>query len=299
MNYNNLDLNLIKTFLCVYESKSILLASKKLFISQPAVTNSIKRLENFLGGPLFVRTPKGVIATTEGEQFNTVCFNAMKMIDNGINKFSSSSSLESGSLNIGSSSTIIRKLLLPFIEIFHKKYPKILITITDANTQKLEKYTKNGNVDLSIVNMPISDENAFQIVNVTKTNDCFIAKYDFEKDFLSKDELKKVPLILQKRPSSNRDYFEQMCAKNNVFYTPSFEIGSFGLMTDFVASGMGIAYTVKDFVLDDIKSGKIKEVKTNFDIPPRDVSVITLSSAINSFASQRFVQELVEFYKKK
>ena len=137
MSYNDLDLNLIKTFLCVYECKSILLASKKLYISQPAVSKSIQKLEEFLGGKLFIRTPKGVIPTTEGEAFNSACYNAMKILNNGINKFSTLANLKEGQLNIGSSSTIIRKVLIGFIEKFNKKYPNIVISITDANTQKV------------------------------------------------------------------------------------------------------------------------------------------------------------------
>ena len=88
MNYSDIDLNLIKTFLAVYENKSILLASKKLFISQPAVTKSIQKLEELLGGKLFIRTAKGVVPTKEGEEFNTACYNSMKILNNGINKFS-------------------------------------------------------------------------------------------------------------------------------------------------------------------------------------------------------------------
>lgn len=298
MNYNDLDLNLIKTFLCVYECKSILLASKKLYISQPAVTSSIKRLEEFLGGKLFVRTPKGVVPTSAGEEFNKSCYHAVKLIDNGIKKFSTYASLDAGQLNIGSSSTIIRKVLLPFIAEFNKKYPNIVISITDANSQKLEEYTKTGLVDLSIINIPLIDSNAFKIVPFTKTTDCFIASPEFEKDFLTKEEIKNYPLLLQKRPSSNRDYFESMCLKNNVFFSPSFEMSSFGLITDFVSKNSGIAYTVRDFVLDDINKGRVKELKTDFIIEPRDIVVITNENTINSFATETFINELKEYFQK-
>ena len=83
--------------------------------------------------------------TKEGEEFNKSCYNAMQILNSGINKFSTLSSLKQGVLNIGSSSTIIRKLLLPFIESFSKKYPNIVITITDANSEKLTRYVKNNN----------------------------------------------------------------------------------------------------------------------------------------------------------
>ena len=172
------------------------------------------------------------------------------------------------------------------------------MSITDAHSKKLEEYTKTGIVDLSIINIPLLDEKAFKVIPFTSTTDCFIASTNFEKDFLTKEEIKNYPLLLQKRPSSNRDYFENMCLKNNIFYTPNFEMSSFGLIADFVSKNAGIAYTVKDFILDDIKSGRVKELKTDFEILPRDIVVITNENTINNFATDTFIKELVNFFKK-
>lgn len=298
MNYNDLDLNLIKVFLAVYESKSILLASKKLYISQPAITKSIQRLENFLGGKLFVRTAKGTIPTKEGEEFNKSCYNAMQILNAGINKFSSLSNLEQGVLNIGSSSTIIRKLLLPFIEKFNKKCPNIVITITDANSEKLTKYVKNGIVDMAILNMPIPNAEMFNVTTITKTNDCFIAHPEFPYDFLTKEQLASQKIIVQKRPSPNRDYFDKMCNENNVDIRPSFEIGSFGLITDFVSKNLGIAYTVKEFIEQDVKDKRVKIIDTDFISKPRDIAVITLQTSVNSFVCDKFIKELKDYFSK-
>ena len=295
MYYKNLDLNLIKTFLTVYECKSILLASKKLYISQPAITKSIKKLESFLNCDLFIRTPKGVTPTAEGKIFNDYCYNAIKMLDEGIKKISAFSSLEEGYLNIGSSSTIIRKLLLPFIEVFTQKYPKIKLSITDANSDKIQSYLKNGIIDIGILHSPFTND-SFSIYSLTKTTDCFISNVNFNKDFISKEELSNYPLILQKRPSTNRDYFEKMCSENNVNYVPSIEMSSFGLITDFVSKNIGIAYTVKDFIKDDISNNKIKEIKTDLKIEPREVLLTTLSNSINSFACKTFINEIKSYF---
>ncbi len=297
MAYMEMDLNLIKTFVTVYECKSIAKASTRLFVSQPAVTLSIKRLEEFLGGKLFVRTPKGVVSTSEGEEFFKSCCNALKILDNGIKKISSLSNLESGHLNIGSSSTIIRKILLPFIEKFNKKYPNIIISITDANSDKLIRSLKSGLIDLAIINMPITNENEFTIHPIMQTTDCFIASANNSLDYLTIEQLKQEKLILQKHPSSNRNYFNRMCELNNVSLSPSLEIGSFGLITDFVSKNLGIAYTIKEFVQDDIQSNKIKEVKTNFQIIPRNISILTQKESVNSFVCQRFIDEVTEEFK--
>jgi len=80
MSYYDMDLNLIKTFLTVYECKSILLASKKLFVSQPAITKSIKKLEDYLGCNLFIRTNKGVLPTEEGKVFNDYCYKSTMLL---------------------------------------------------------------------------------------------------------------------------------------------------------------------------------------------------------------------------
>lgn len=294
MSYDDLDLNLVKTFLCVYECKSIVLASKKLYISQPAITKSIKKLENFLGCELFIRTPKGVVPTAEGELFNSACYNGVKLIDEGIKKISRLSSLDEGYLNIGSSSTIMRKLLLPFIEKFNKKYPKIKLSITDANSEKIQSYLKSGRIDIGILNLPIND--GFNITTLTTTNDCFIAHPSFDKDFLTKEEISSYPLILQKRPSNNRDYFEKMCLENDVELTPAIEMSSFGLITDFVSKNIGIAYTVKDFILDDLKQNRVKIIETNLKINPREVVLATLSNAINSSACKTFIKEIKSYF---
>lgn len=298
MSYIDLDLNLVKTFLTVYECKSILLASKKLFVSQPAITKSIKKLEEFLGCKLFLRTPKGVTPTTEGEVFNDYCYKSTKLLDESIKKISSFSSLEEGYLNIGSSSTIIRKLLLPFVEKFVQKYPKIKLSITDANSEKIESYLKSGIIDIGILNLPIQDD-AFKVIDLTQTTDCFIASSNFEKDFLTKQEISNYPIILQKRPSNNRDYFESMCIENNILYNPAIEISSFGLITDFVSKNLGIAFTVKDFVLDDIKAKKVKELKTDLNLKPRKVVLATLTNAVNSFACKTFINEIQQYFNKK
>lgn len=199
MNYTNMDLNLIKIFIEVYECKSVLAASKKLYVSQPAVSNSIKKLEVFLGGELFVRKSKGVIPTTEGTQFYDSCKEFLHNLNNSINTFSKYTSLEKGYINIGSSSTIMRRILLPFISEFSEKHPNIIIRVTDAISEELTKLLKIGEIDIAILSSPVQNDDFFSKTLLTKTMDCFIAPLTFEKNFLKKEELKDYPLIAQKK----------------------------------------------------------------------------------------------------
>lgn len=301
MNYSELDLNLLKMFICVADCKTISKASQKLYISQPAVSNSIKKLENALGVELFVRVPKGVKLTSEGEMFYELCIKAMSTIDAGVNLISDYAKLQKGQIKIGSSSTIIRHMLIPFFDYFSQKYPDLNITIFDGLSTQLVKYLQRNEVDLSIVNSPVEDIEQFNVTEITDTQDCFIAgeKFSqFKNKTVSKDKLATLPLILQKKPSNNRDYFDEICEKNQLSITPRIEMASFGLITDFAANGMGIGFTIKDFVQKDIDSGRVFELKTDLKIKPRKIVVMTNTTGGNSFATKTFITELQNYFKK-
>ena len=122
----NINLELYKIFYVVASHLNITKASKELMISQPAISKSIKTLENQLGGTLFIRTKRGVNLTEEGKIFYNYVKDAMTIINNAENKFKDLINLETGTIRIGISQTLTKHFLLPYLEIFHKTYPKIL-----------------------------------------------------------------------------------------------------------------------------------------------------------------------------
>jgi len=89
-------------------------ASEELNISQPAISKSIKNLEEQLGGQLFVRTRRGVILTDEGREFYNYIKQAMEYIFSAENKFTDLINLEVGSIKIGISTTLTKEFLLPY-----------------------------------------------------------------------------------------------------------------------------------------------------------------------------------------
>ena len=150
----NINFELYKVFHEVATAKSISKAAENLLISQPAVTQSIKTLEDQLGGKLFIRTPKGVILTNEGEELYKYIKEGMNYFINGTNKFMSLKKLDNGVLNIGSTTTISENYLIPYLEKFHNLYPNITINITNDLTDNLLKDLRNGNLDIVIMAIP-------------------------------------------------------------------------------------------------------------------------------------------------
>ena len=114
----NIDFELYRVFYTVANNGNITKASEELNITQPAISKSIKKLEDQLGGQLFVRTKRGVVLTQEGKEFYKYIKNAMEYIANGESKFTELINLESGCIRIGISTTLTKEFLLPYLKNF-------------------------------------------------------------------------------------------------------------------------------------------------------------------------------------
>ena len=147
----NIDFELYRIFYVVANNKNITKASQELNISQPAISKSIKNLEEQLGGTLFIRTKRGVILTEAGKEFYNYIRQAIEYINNAENKFTDLINLETGCIKIGISTTLTKEFLLPYLEEFHKLYPKIDIEIMTYLTSDLFPRLKNGLIDLIIL----------------------------------------------------------------------------------------------------------------------------------------------------
>ena len=118
----NINLELYKVFYYVAKNESITRAANELSISQPAISKSIKTLEEQINTPLFIRKRDGVSLTEAGESIYNKIKEAIELIDSAEDDIKSLTNLESGSINIGASKTIIHEYLMPHIKKFHKEY---------------------------------------------------------------------------------------------------------------------------------------------------------------------------------
>ena len=115
----NVNLDLYYVFYIVSKEGSISKASNVLFISQPAVTFQIKKLEDQLGVSLFTRTKHGMVLTDEGKVLFEYVKNGIDNISNGENALANLKKLDSGTIRIGVSTTICRYILMKYLKEFH------------------------------------------------------------------------------------------------------------------------------------------------------------------------------------
>ena len=289
----NINFELYKVFYEVANEKSISKGAEKLMISQPAVTQSIKTLEGELGGQLFIRTPKGVILTTEGEILYNYIKDGMSYFVNGANKFSSLKNLDSGVINIGATTIISEKFLMPYLKEFSNKYPNIVINVVNDLTDNLIKKLRNGDLDIVIMstnnNTDIKD---LKLKEIESLNDIFVGSEKYKnKKIDSLEELLKEDLLLQKYPSVSRTNFNNYLKENNLSCTPKMEVVSHSLLTSFTENGFGIGLLTKEFITDKLNK-TLFEIKTSVNIPKRTLVYATKSNSIPSFTTVKFIELL-------
>ena len=158
----NIDFELYRIFYTVANNGNITKAAEELMISQPAISKSIKNLEEQLGGQLFVRTKRGVFLTEEGREFYNYIKQAMEYIHRAENKFTDLMNLEEGNIRIGISTTLVKEFLLPYLEEFHSTYPNITIEIITDLASVLIPKLRNGLIDIIILNL--NGKNSFRIM---------------------------------------------------------------------------------------------------------------------------------------
>ena len=170
----NINFELYRVFYTVAKRENITTAAKELNISQPAISKSIKNLENQLNGQLFIRTKKGVTLTEEGKEFYNYISQAIEYIKNAESKFTELINLETGIIKIGVNTTLTKMFLLPFLNEFHKKYPKIKIQITPGLSSDILSKLRMGLLDLVILNLNKNNYGSdLNIIKCKEIHDCF------------------------------------------------------------------------------------------------------------------------------
>ena len=286
----NIDLELYKVFYAVAKNKHMTRASEELHISQPAISQSIKKLEEQLGGTLFLRSNKGMELTEEGKMFFEYVKGALELIKNAENDFTSYKDLTKGEIKIGCSTTLTKLLLLDTINEFHKKYPNINFQIENDLTSTLINDLKLGKLDFVIFNESDIKEKNLNLEKLCEMNQGFIYNSNYYKDDINSFlDLNKYPLILQKKESNSRKLLDYITSQNSIKLHPKMEVVSQELVTEFTNIGLGVGFTIID--LAKRKYPNLKELKINNKIPNINIFLATNKSISLPFASKKFLEE--------
>lgn len=294
---NNIDLNLFKTFYIVASYNSFTKASEKLFVSQPAVTQSIKKLEEQLNVELFKRTSTGICLTNAGEIVYYYAEQLCNIVEANKNLIDIIKKNEIETINVGLPTHIGTFYFIKFLEKFNAKYPNVRINIvnkmSDEMLRMLEKRELDIVIDTDIYNY---DSKIIKTYKILKLEGCFVCneKYkDVSNKIISPNELNNYPLILPGKTTSNRKIIDLSFKKRNVVLQPLIEANSSSISKEIIKRGIGIGWMIKEFINDELEQGKLFEVKVDVEQVLTPVSI-----AYNIKYNTEAVTEFINIFKK-
>lgn len=291
---NNLEL--YKVFYIVALSGNISSASESLFISQPAVSKSIRKLEAITGITLFSRNSRGVKLTEEGKVFFHYIERALKEITVGERVLSKLKKRELGSVKLGVSTTLCKHYLIPKLKHFIKEYPNIEIKISNNTSSVNIELVEKGEVDLCISSEPLEKKDFYNFIKLSEIQDTFVAGKGYFDSVGIKDSsgiFTLGTLMLLEADNIARKYIDAYFIDNNMEVKPEIEISNMDLLVEFAKIGMGITVVIKDFIKKELEEGSLVEIPMIPEIPKRCIGVIYHKDIPLSIAADTFLQYLL------
>lgn len=267
-----------KVFYYVAKYRNLTVAAEHLAISQPAVSQSLKHLEQSIGAKLFVRNSKGVRLTAEGEALAGYVEMGYEQIELGEKKLAQMLDLELGEVRIGASDMTLRFYLLPYLEQFHEKYPKIKVVVSNAPTPRTLRYLQEGKIDFGVVSTPFEDLHGIEAVKVKEIEDIFIGGLKFipyKNKTLDLQEVETLPIISLERETSTRRFMDAFLGRNGVVMNPEFELATSDMIVQFTLRNMGVGCIMKEFASEYLETGRLFAFRFNKIIPKRHFCIVT------------------------
>ncbi len=295
-----MDINyeLYKMFNKVAKAGSFTKVAEESFISQSAVTQAMKKLENQLGGTLFIRSKQGVTLTPEGKTLYEYINSSLETLNSAENLFSKYQNLEKGELRISCGTALVDIVLMKPLIKFSKDYPNVKVLVTnDKMTDSLGKIA-NGSLDLAIFNLPMkNDYDNVKIEEISDADMCFFTNKKYYKK-LEKDkfEIKKINnynLAFPMKGTSPRTWLDTNFEENKITLDPQYEFSNGKNLIDFVKDSEVIGYATKDLVLKEMGDDAVI-LANDFRVERKEVGIAYLNEKITSSAVKKFVEYLKE-----
>jgi len=294
------SLSAYRIFNAVAKNESISGAAKELFISQPAISKSIAKLEQNLSVILFIRSSRGVKLTEEGKQLYEYTKAAFDTLKEGEDLIKRNQSLGVGHLRIGVSTTLCKYLLLPYLKEFLAKYPHIRVTIQCQSTFQTMELLEEGKLDLGLIGKP-EQLKEFDFHSAGSIEDVFIASKSYLENLsiregkeITREQLfEKATLMLLDEKNITRLFIDRYFNENGIKTGQILEVSNMDLLIDFAKTGLGVACVIKEFVKEELAEGSLIQIDLEVPIKTREVG-FTYSIKKNYNES---VLKFIEYYK--
>ena len=285
-----------RVFCKVAQHKSFSGAAQELFLSQPAVSQSVRQMEEQLGMQRIVRSSKKVEMTLQGCILYEYDSSALGLLESAEQQLSGLQTLGAGQLRLGAGDITARHLLLPALERFHQLYPKVHLSIFNRTSASSLELLHAGRIDAAFVNLPIEDDR-ITVHWESPVQDIFVAGQRFAelKDKpLTARQLARLPLIMLEHKANSRVYVQRFFLRQGVELQPEIELASYELMGELARINLGVSCMVRQFCRQELQSGKLFELRLTEPVPARSIGMVSLKGVSLPPSVARFVELMNE-----
>lgn len=285
------NLNRYRLFCAVAECESISKAAELNYISQPAISKAITKMEESLGTVLFNRNHRGVTLTDEGKIFYDELKAAFDIIKAGEDKLKTINELGIGRLRLGASSVLCKAMLLPYLKGFISENPHIKITIECQSSSRINKMLMDGIIDIGLMVKP-DNMSEISFCSLGEIEDIFISTPSYVENLALRNEsdvFESGNIMLLDSENISRQHIDRYFKENSIEPKHILEVSSMDMLIEFAKIGMGISCVVKQFVENELMSGELCEIPLNSKINTREVGIAFVKSSRLSVTMQKFV----------
>lgn len=294
------QLNLYHIFYTVAQCGNISAAAKKLYISQPAVSKSISRLEESFSSPLLIRSSRGVTLTENGSLLYQQLKTAFQAIRQGEEMIARNDLLGAGSLSVGVSTTLCKYVLLPYLQNYIAANPYVKVSLSCQSTYETIAALENGTLDLGLVGESERLESShLAFLPIREIHDIFVCSPEYLNKLqkqsggnTSPDLLVQGTFLLLDKHNVTRQYIDRHMLLQDIMMEHQIEVTTMDLLIDFARIGLGIACVIGEFVKDELEKGSLMECSIREPIPSRRIGFAYPKSARPSAAMNAFLGQI-------
>ncbi len=288
-----MNLEYYRIFYEVGKYENITKAATCLNVSQPAVSKTVKLLEESLKCQLFIRTKKGMLLTEEGRVMFKYIEKSLELISVAEKRLAEMKNLELGSLIIGTNTTIVKEYLMKYIKIYHEKYPKIKIEIKTLSSRQLLKDLKDGLINVVFINSGSNITDEYEIYSCKKLDNVFVANNNYQElktKLYSIKELENYNFVFQGENSSTNKALNTYFEKNNVEIKNYIRFAGYSLGVESIKAGLGIGLAVKQYIKKELDNGQLFCINVKEQLPKKEILLVTHKKNKLTLSSLKFIE---------
>lgn len=284
-----INLELYRVFYTVAKCGSLTRAAQELFISQPAVSQSIKQLEKQLGVNLFNRTHTGMeLSAAGGKLIYKKVEQAISLLDEAENSLKDLDGSPTGTLRIAASNPLFSHILADKMVLFNEKHPAVELKFINSTSQNSAEMLKDGRCDIAFAELPLA-EDGVQFYVVANLSDVFVSGKKFSSlkgQTLSLERLQDLPLL-----TAEENILSDISTFSEAFgvrLNSDIMAINYELLIRLTVNGMGVACMPREYCAKELNSGELFELNVTPPLPARAVGMILPKNAGQSLIIREF-----------